>query len=197
MMTLKELLKNNFGMDLPISGGTGNSIDNPIIIHKKGINDYVGTEHVILRCLGVGRNVEWKMIGQRLLSYNDRRIDQIKIETKQETANEIITQVENYYFDITECFGQSNQPDSTFDERDTFEKIKSRIVELEAINEFNKQCIYLLKKGKLFKDFQLTMDFINVILKDKSIGLFDDMMKYKKKPIMEVLSQIGEELNQD
>ena len=41
-MTLRELLKQDFGKDLPISGGMGNSIDNPIIIHREGINDYVG-----------------------------------------------------------------------------------------------------------------------------------------------------------
>lgn len=43
-MTLKELLKEDFELELPISGGFGNSIDNPIIIHRTEINDYVGTE---------------------------------------------------------------------------------------------------------------------------------------------------------
>ena len=29
--------------------------------------------------------------------------DKVKIETEQTTEKEIITQTENYYFDITEC----------------------------------------------------------------------------------------------
>jgi hypothetical protein len=43
------------------------------------------------------------MIEQQLLTHNGRKIDKIKIETKQMTETEIIKQIENYYFDITEC----------------------------------------------------------------------------------------------
>jgi hypothetical protein len=104
-MTLKELLKKDFQVELPISGGTGNSIDNPIIIHRVGINDYTGTEHFILDCLGKGRRIKWRILGQELLFHENKKIDKIKIQTQQVAGTEIITQVENYYFDITECFG--------------------------------------------------------------------------------------------
>jgi hypothetical protein len=104
-MTLKELLKKDFQVELPISGGTGNSIDNSIIIHRVGINDYTGTEHFILDCLGKGRRIKWRILGQELLFHENKKIDKIKIETQQVAGTEIITQVENYYFDITECFG--------------------------------------------------------------------------------------------
>ena len=104
-MTLKDLLEKDFGVKLPISGGFGNSIDNAIIIHREEINDYVGTEHFILKCLGKGRRIEWKILGQELHNHNNKEIDKIKIETKEVTESKIITQIENYYFDITECFG--------------------------------------------------------------------------------------------
>ncbi len=105
-MFLRELIKNDFGVDLPIKGGMGNSIDNPIIIEKSGfINDYVATEYAVLKYLGLGRRIEWKTLGQQLLTHNNRTIDKIKIETKEATEEEIITQIENYYFDITECLG--------------------------------------------------------------------------------------------
>ena len=103
-MTLKDLLEKDFKVDLPISGGFGNSIDNAIIIHRDEINDYVGTEYFILKCLGTGRRIEWKILGQELLMIDIKKIDKIKIETKQLTESEIITQIENYYFDITDCF---------------------------------------------------------------------------------------------
>jgi hypothetical protein len=103
-MNLRELLKADFDIDFPISGGTGNSIDNPIIIHKVEPNDFVSLEYGILRCLGEGRGIEWKFHKQELLSHNDNRFDKISIEIKELTETEVITTVENYYFDITECF---------------------------------------------------------------------------------------------
>jgi hypothetical protein len=47
-MILKDLLEKDFGVELPISGGFGNSIENAVIIHKEGINDYVGIESPFL-----------------------------------------------------------------------------------------------------------------------------------------------------
>lgn len=92
-------------MAFPISGGIGNSKESPIVIHYQKPNDYVGVEYGVLRCLGAGRRVEWKLIEQTVLDYGGRKIEQMKIETKQNTETEIIKRVENYYFDITDCFG--------------------------------------------------------------------------------------------
>ena len=100
---IRELLRKDFGFDFPISGGAGNSRDNPIIVHKSIPNDYTAIEYGILRCLGIGRRLEWKVIQQSLIHHNNRTLDQIKIETKQLTDTEEVTQIENYYFDITEC----------------------------------------------------------------------------------------------
>jgi hypothetical protein len=193
-MTLRELIKIDFETDLEISGGNGNSINNCIIIHKTVINDYVGTEYFILKCLGIGRNIEWKTIGQSLLFENDRTIDKVKIETKELTETEIITQIENYYFDITECFGNDND-ESFFDELHTMKQIKERILELEQENNFNKNCIELLRQEKLFENTKLSIDFLDVIFKDKSLPLYESMMNNRKQPIMNVLRIIGKELN--
>ena len=104
--SLRELLKGDFGIDFPISGESGNSRDMPIVIHHQVPNDYVGVEYGILRCLGIGRKIEWTLIQQSLVEHNGRTLDQLKIETRQTTATEIITQVENYYFDVSECIGR-------------------------------------------------------------------------------------------
>jgi hypothetical protein len=111
-INLRELLKQDFDIDFPISGGTGNSIENPIVFEDTGYQyDYVGYEYKILECLGKGRRIEWKTIEQSLLNNNGRSIDKIKIETKEITETEIITQIENYYFDITQCFGKNTKYD--------------------------------------------------------------------------------------
>ncbi len=103
-MNLKKILKSDFDINFPISGGAGNSKEHPIIIHKQIPNDYTSVEYGILRCIGIGRGIEWKVIQQTLLYYNDKKLDQLKIETKKTSKSDVITQIENYYFDITECF---------------------------------------------------------------------------------------------
>jgi hypothetical protein len=103
-MNLRKLLKADFDIDFPITGGSGNSIDNPIIIQKAEPNDYTSVEYGILKCLGLGRGIEWNFVKQELIYQNDKRFDKISIETKQMTDTEVITTIENYYFDITNCF---------------------------------------------------------------------------------------------
>jgi hypothetical protein len=102
-MDLRKLLRDDFKIDFPISGGTGNSTDNPIVIHRQEPNDYTSVEYGVLRCLGIGRGIEWRLIQQSVMHHNNKTMDQLKIETKEITETEIITEVENYYFDITEC----------------------------------------------------------------------------------------------
>ena len=102
-MNLRELLLRDFEIDFPISGGTGNLKGNPIVIHRQNPNDYTSIEYEILKCLGIGRGIEWNLIQQTVISHNDRTLDQLKVETKEVTDSKIITQTENYYFDITEC----------------------------------------------------------------------------------------------
>lgn len=106
MIVLRELFQKDFGVDLPISGGTGNSLDHAIIIHRMIPNDYAGTEYAILKYMGIGRGVTWKRLGQELIKHDGRVFDKLKIEVTETTEAEIITTIENYYFDITECFAK-------------------------------------------------------------------------------------------
>ena len=109
MVNLKELLKKDFGIDYPISGGTGNSKDNPIVVHYEFPNGYTSVEYAVIRCIATGRRIQWKFLQQSLMHHDGRELDQLKIETKWREDNQLITQVENYYFDITECF--ANHPE--------------------------------------------------------------------------------------
>lgn len=121
MMTLREIIWLDFKIDLPISGGNGNSIDNPIIIHESPGRTCVETEYLIFKCLGIGRQIEWKVIKQQLFTHNSRKFDKLKIETKEYTETEIITQIENYYFDITECFGSKKEESNSIISDKNFE----------------------------------------------------------------------------
>ena len=77
--------------------------EDAVILHKVVPNDYVSVEYTILKCLGIGRGIEWKLLKQTLMDCNGRSLDQMKIETKKVTETEVITGIENYYFDVTEC----------------------------------------------------------------------------------------------
>lgn len=99
------MLLRDFDIDLPISGGTGNSKDNPIVISPT--KNPVEVEYDVLNCLGIGRNVEWKTLGQEFFTYNGKRMDKIKIEVISLTETQIITTIENYYFQLPDTPSQS------------------------------------------------------------------------------------------
>ncbi|MEO7044254.1 MAG: hypothetical protein ABI091_03030 [Ferruginibacter sp.] len=101
---LKDLIKIDRGINLPILGGSGKSIDDAIIIEKSEEYNCVNVEYILLDffCEVIGN--EWKLLEQHLSHHNDRRIDILKIETTQIVVEEIIIEIENYYFDVTDCF---------------------------------------------------------------------------------------------
>ncbi len=41
-ISFRKIMKKRFGVDLPISGGMGRSMDNAVIIEPSILNDYVG-----------------------------------------------------------------------------------------------------------------------------------------------------------
>ena len=103
-----ELMRNqifkDLGVLLPISGGIGNSIENAIVIEKTDVpfHTAVWVSYTYLDCIFNGRNVTYERIGQALLGRNGKKIDKISCITKELTETQIITQTENYYFDITQ-----------------------------------------------------------------------------------------------
>lgn len=98
-MELRELLKQDFGLDLPISGGSGNGKDNAIIIGKTP--DYVAVEYAIVRCLCIGRDVDYEFLSQNLVEEGGREYDMLRVETRWVEGDQDITQIERYWFDIS------------------------------------------------------------------------------------------------
>ena len=104
-MDLRKLLFADFGVDYPISGGLGNSRDNPIIVHRAIPNDYVGIEHGVLQCIAKGRGVMIQFKQQALITHNERSIDQIKVQMSRNLGDQTEHTIENWYFDVTDCLG--------------------------------------------------------------------------------------------
>jgi len=196
-MKLRKILFDAFSIDFPISGGFGASVDTPIALDENDARDYVGTEYAVLKYIAIIRGVNWKRVGQALLIHNDRYIDKIKIETVQTTEEGVITQIEDYYFDI-DYFMRRREAEReaarNFDKEKTFTKILQRLEEMRHENEFNRNCVELLKAEELFNDLDLLNKFMAVIYEDFSFPLFDDMSNYAKQSIMSVLRELAPKL---
>jgi hypothetical protein len=99
-MSLRNLLKRDFSFDLKISGGFGQSRDDPIVVTAFDPAEAAATEMRVLRGIGKGRGILWRTLARTPLKHEGLSLEQVKIETKEVTDNEIITQRENYYFDV-------------------------------------------------------------------------------------------------
>ena len=100
--SVRQMLKRDFGVDLPIAGGIGNSINDPVIIESQA-GGYRQVENDYLKYVCTGRRVKWELVQRDRVDSGERSIEKVKIKTQETTSEEIITQVENYYFDITDC----------------------------------------------------------------------------------------------
>lgn len=103
-MSLKELIQINRGISLPIQDGNGSSIDDPIVIENSDEYSCVNVEYALLDYFSDAKGIKWKLIEQQIITHEKKRIDILKIETNQSMEQEIITKIENYYFDITDCY---------------------------------------------------------------------------------------------
>ena len=74
-INLREMLLEDFGIDFPISGGSGPSNESPIVVHYQVPNDYVGVEYGVLRCIGIGRRIEWKLLQNSIFEHAGRKLE--------------------------------------------------------------------------------------------------------------------------
>ena len=193
-MTLKDNLFQQFNVDLPISGDVGDSIDTPIIIHREDMNDYVGVESATLKYFMLMHGVEWQRHGQSLIKYNNRLIDEIKVEVRKESGGKIVTFIDSFYFDITECIDIERKDENNFDETLVIERIINRLKELEKVNEFNASCVQNIRKNGSAGSVKDVIKFLDVLNADEIYSDLESMYLKKGKPILEVLSMIGKRL---
>jgi hypothetical protein len=105
--TLRDMLYRDFGYELKITGGFGQSRNDPIVITDSNPDIASVTEMLVLRGIGKGRGVLWKTSARTLMNHEGAQLEQVKIETKTVSGTEITTQRENYYFDVSTAIFQS------------------------------------------------------------------------------------------
>ena len=119
MPSLKEIIFQVFGVTLPIRGGMGNSLENAVIIERSlPFNDYASIEHEVVNFIVKGRELHsWKMMKQQLLFENGKTYDKLEVNVVVNQIGKPFQQTENYYFDITECFGPEKETQSDEDKK--------------------------------------------------------------------------------
>lgn len=84
---------------MDIAGGSWTSRTDPIHVNSATHSDAMSTELLVLRGIGRGRNIFWRTLEVATTKTPDGTLVNHKIETKEIKEEEIIAQVENYYFD--------------------------------------------------------------------------------------------------
>ena len=94
--TLRELLLADLSTDLPIRGGSGNKAA-PIVVTSPDLQAAVDVQMQVLRRLGAGRRVAWRLTEQEVLAPEQKTV-RAAIETVAFTDQEVVTQQEELYF---------------------------------------------------------------------------------------------------
>lgn len=119
MENLRELFNKVFDVDLPISGGFGQSIDDPIVIHTDNSTVGVKIEYQIIGFLQELAGKTWRRSQQTLIRTGEKSFDKVSIlleeplvpcfmmdnvspSDKESVAMDIAPMQQDYYFDITE-----------------------------------------------------------------------------------------------
>lgn len=125
MPSIKEIIFEVFGATLPIRGGMGNSLENAVIIERSlPFNDYASIEHEVVNFIIKGRELHsWKMMKQELLFENGKTYDKLEVNVVSDQNGKLFQQTENFYFDITECFGPEKEVQSEDDKKLTEMKL--------------------------------------------------------------------------
>lgn len=95
------MLKRDFNLEPNISGGFGQTRDDPVVLLDSDPIDASMTQMQVLKGLGMGKGILWRILERNPIVVGSANIEQIVIETKELKESEIITQQENYYFDVS------------------------------------------------------------------------------------------------
>ena len=99
-MNPRNQIKKSFNVDLPISGGTGNSKENAVIIEATDSSG-ISIEYEYLKYIHASLGINYKIIEQSNFEDSGRHYDKIKVEIEGDKENYY-----NHYFDITNFFGK-------------------------------------------------------------------------------------------
>lgn len=100
-MTLREMLRKDFGKDLPISGGWGQSADDPIELLSHDAKEAALVQLVIARSIYGVQGWYWRQIERTSAGVVGADIEKFSSEVKYIEGDQIVTEKRNLYFDLS------------------------------------------------------------------------------------------------
>lgn len=94
---IRELLLQDFGKDLKVSGGMGNSIDDPIIIDSQSPHDASWTKLEVIRCIYARMGWHWRVQERSRVG----ALEKLSCEVKYAEGDQVITEKRNFYFELS------------------------------------------------------------------------------------------------
>ena len=100
-MDLRQMLLKDFNKNLPISGGFGQSIDEPIQITTSNSDEAAFAQLEVARCIyGVNARY-WRLIERKAVPTSVGRIEKMNFEIKFIEGDQVVTEVRSFYFDLS------------------------------------------------------------------------------------------------
>lgn len=96
---IRKDIANYSGSDIPISGGGGNSRDNPIIINEPDPSKSAYYIQQVVWFINYMQGEDWEFVESNILNIDGNIIEQYKI-----SRNSDIDNYYNYYFDISASY---------------------------------------------------------------------------------------------
>lgn len=88
------------GIDMPISGGSGLSRDDPIVIEDADSAKSAYWEHQVVGFIYLMRGEDWKFERSTVQTLGNKTIEQFKLTRSGDDSNHY-----NFYFDVTASLG--------------------------------------------------------------------------------------------
>lgn len=95
------MLLKDFGKDLPISGGLGQSANNPIRITTVDPMEAAITQFKVARCIYGTQGWYWRLLGFIAVDASPSRIQRFHYEVKYVEGDQVVTEERSLYYDIS------------------------------------------------------------------------------------------------
>ena len=97
-MSLKETIKEQFDLALPISGGDGSCAEEAISIESH-LNSPQEVEEAVLKHFFALKELPWKLLQRQVTHIDDKPMDVLKVAYLKNEK----TYVTDWYFDLSKC----------------------------------------------------------------------------------------------
>lgn len=106
---LRAMLMRDFGKDLLISGGYGNSAADPIVLTAQSAHDASWTEMEVAKCIYGQLGWHWKLVERVKVNSPQGALEKFSCEVRYAEGTNLVTETRNFYFDVSQVNLENSQ----------------------------------------------------------------------------------------